>query len=146
MNEQIVEDLRQVDLFSGLSPKVLRRIAGQGSERDYPPGHHVTSQGESVAGFRPLSPEGVSFHIVLGGTAQVLVAGERRADLVPGQYFGELSLIDGAPRSADVIAGDEGLRTFALDKYAFQGLLEELPEIAVPMLSVMVARLRRAEA
>jgi CRP/FNR family transcriptional regulator len=64
----------------------------------------------------------------------------------PGAYFGELSLIDGEPRSAEVVAGDDGLQTFALTKWSFEALMEEHPEVAVPMLRVMTARLRRAEA
>ncbi len=85
-------------------------------------------------------------HVVLEGTR----AGQRarRAGqpvLGPGAYFGELSLIDGAPRSADVVAGPDGLTTFALSKWTFEDLLDKHPEVAVPMLRVAVARLRALE-
>ena len=63
-----------------------------------------------------------------------------------GDYFGELALIDGKPRSADVVAGDSGLTTFALPKWEFDTLVKEHPEVLLPMLRVVVARLRRAEA
>jgi len=56
-----------------------------------------------------------------------------------------VSLIDGKPRSADIVAGDDGLTTLGLAKWTFHELLETHPEIAVPMLRVMTARLRAAE-
>ena len=84
-------------------------------------------------------------HVVLDGTARVDVHGQTHAVLEPGAYFGEISLIDGRPRSADVVAGEGGLRTLALSKWTFEDLLEKHPEIAVPMLRVLAARLRADE-
>jgi CRP-like cAMP-binding protein len=75
-----------------------------------------------------------------------VVNGRTVDTLGPGEYFGELSLIDGQPRSADVVAGDGGLSTFALPRWSFDELLTSHPEIAIPILRVVAARLRRAEA
>jgi CRP/FNR family cyclic AMP-dependent transcriptional regulator len=82
---------------------------------------------------------------VLAGGATVLLDGAQHGTLGPGDYFGELSLIDGEPRSADIVASADGLTTFAMSKWQFEELLEEHPRIAVPMLHVLTARLRAAE-
>jgi predicted metalloprotease with PDZ domain len=74
------------------------------------------------------------------------VDGKPHGRLGTGEYFGELSLVDGLPRSAEVRAGPDGLSTFAITKWTFADLIEDHPEVAVPMLHVMVARLRAAEA
>jgi CRP-like cAMP-binding protein len=138
--------LASVDLFAGLKPAVLQRIAESGHVAEFPAGERVVQAGESVSGFRAFSPKGVEMHVVSSGGAQVLVNGQQVRTLGRGSYFGELSLIDGAPRSADIVAGDAGLRTFALPKWSFESLLADHPEIALPMLRVVAARLRRAEA
>jgi len=65
---------------------------------------------------------------------------------ISGQGFGEISLIDGEPRSATVRAGAEGLQTFALSAWEFRPLLEENPTVAVELLKTLSARLRAAEA
>lgn len=145
MADELVERLGGVDLFAGLSPRVLARIADSGHEAAYEPGSPVVVQGDSVAGYKAFSPGGVEMHVVLSGEARVDVNGAPVATLGAGDYFGELSLIDGAPRSADVVAGPAGLTTFALSKWTFEDLLETHPEVAVPMLRVLVARLRARE-
>lgn len=141
----LVSVLSDVDLFRGLSPKVLGQIADRGHEAEYAPGTVVIVQGESVEGFKAFSPNGVEMHVVLSGSARVDVNGQTHTVLGPGTYFGEISLIDGGPRSADVVAGDDGLRTLALSKWTFEDLLENHPEIAVPMLRVLAGRLRADE-
>jgi CRP-like cAMP-binding protein len=73
---------------------------------------------------------------------QVKRGDEVLATLGAGEYVGELSIIDGEPRTADVVAADGGVTTFALPDGAFQELLRTNPEIAVPMLKVLARRLR----
>lgn len=141
----LVSVLGGVDLFQGLSTKVLGQIAERGHEADYAPGEVVIVQGDSVEGFKAFAPGGAEMHVVLLGTARVDVNGQTHAVLGAGSYFGEISLIDGRPRSADVVAGEGGLRTLALSKWTFEDLLEKHPEIAVPMLRVLAARLRADE-
>ena len=141
----LVSVLGGIDLFHGLSPRVLGQIAERGHEADYAAGTVVIVQGDSVEGFKAFAPGAAEMHVVLGGTARVDVDGRTHAVLGPGSYFGEISLIDGRPRTADVVAGDDGLRTLALSKWTFEDLLEKHPEIAVPMLRGLAARLRADE-
>jgi CRP/FNR family cyclic AMP-dependent transcriptional regulator len=144
--DEIANVLGSVDLFSGLSSRVLKRIAESGRVIEFPPGVEIVQAGESVSGFRAFSPQGVEMHVILTGTATVEVNGRTVATLIADDYFGELALIDGLPRSADVLAGESGLVTFALPKWEFDAVVKDHPEVALPILHVVVARLRRAEA
>jgi CRP-like cAMP-binding protein len=144
--EDVSASLGQVDLFQSLSNKVLGKVADAGKVADFPSGAEVVAEGESVSGFKAFSSTGVEMHVILSGDALVKVRGATVATLSEGAYFGELSLIDGGPRSAGVVAGDAGLRTFAINKWTFDELLNKHPEMAVPMLRVLCSRLRRAEA
>lgn len=141
-DETLVRTLGEVDLFHGLSHKVLAHIADSGHEAHYDAGAAVLVQGDSVTGFRAFSPAGVEMHVILDGRARVDVDGVTHTELGPGQYFGEVALIDGKPRTADVVAGEAGLRTLAISKWTFEDLLEKHPEVAVPMLRVLASRLR----
>jgi len=142
---RLSEVLGEVDLFRGLTPRVLSKVAENGHEAQFAEGTVVIGQGDPVQGFRAFSPGGVEMHVVLDGAARVLVNGTQVNRLVEGDYFGELSLIDGQPRSADVVADEGGLTTFALSKWTFEDLLSKHPEVAVPMLRVLCERLRRHE-
>lgn len=144
-DERLITALGQVDLFAGLSPRVLRRIAESGGVSSYEAGAEVIHAGDAVSGFRVFSHKGVDMHVVLAGSAEVRVHGQTVGTLGPGAYFGELSLIDGKPRSADVLAGPAGMTTFALAKWSFDDVLKDHPEVALPMLRVVAGRLRRAE-
>jgi CRP/FNR family cyclic AMP-dependent transcriptional regulator len=144
-SKDLVATLGDVDLFRGLSNRVLSRIAESGHEAHYDEGATVILQGESVTGFKAFSPAGVEMHVVLDGAAVVRVNGEVVNRLVEGDYFGELSLIDGQPRSADIVADAGGLTTLAISRWTFEDLLEKHPEVAVPMLRVLCARLRAHE-
>lgn len=144
--DELVSVLEKVDLFHNLRHRVLRRIAEAGRVESFAAGDPVIVQGEQVSGFRSFSPQGVEMHVVLTGWADALVDGRPHGRIGPGEYFGELSLVDGLPRSAEVRAGPDGLTTFGISKWTFADLMEDHPEVAVPMLHVMVARLRAAEA
>jgi CRP/FNR family transcriptional regulator, cyclic AMP receptor protein len=87
---------------------------------------------------------GIGFHLILSGTASVPVNGAGRPDLGPGQYFGEISLIDGQGRSATVTS-NEALRTISLVSWSFTPHLDEEAGLAKAVLIVMCARLRAAE-
>ena len=101
---------------------------------DHAAGKEITEEGGSATGF----------HLIRTGTASVTVGGQPRAGLGPGQYFGEISLIDGKPRSATVTA-DGPLQTISLASWSFKPILDEQPGVARALLVVMCERLRRAE-
>ncbi len=138
--------LASVDLFAGLTPRALARIVESSHVARFEPGTEIVHAGEPVSGFRAFSPKGVEMHVVLEGAADVLVGGRLVDTIGPRGYFGELSLIDGQPRSADIVAGATGVTTLALPRWEFKDIIAEHPEVAMPMLRVVVARLRRAEA
>jgi CRP/FNR family cyclic AMP-dependent transcriptional regulator len=87
----------------------------------------------------------LAFHLVLSGSADVTVHGEKVRTLGPGEYFGEISTIDGRPRSATVTAAS-ALTTLAVPHLAFQDLLDDEPEVARQLLIRLCDRLREAEA
>jgi CRP/FNR family transcriptional regulator, cyclic AMP receptor protein len=136
--------LGSVDIFLGLRPRVLKRLAHAGRVVEAPAGAEIIRAGESVSGFHAHSP--LHMHVILAGDATVRLNGHEVEHLVVDDYFGELALIDGQPRSADVVAGESGLTTWSLGKVDFDKVVEEHPEVLLPMIKVVVARLRRAEA
>ena len=129
-----VDVLRSTDLFSALSRRTLKKVAAQVQVTHHPAGKQVTEQGS----------RGVGFHLITEGAATVTAGGQKRATLRAGDYFGEIALVDGLPRSATVTA-DEDLTTLFLASWVFKPLLNEEPELAVGLLQVMCARLRAAE-
>ena len=132
---EIVQELGKTDLFSGLGKKQLGSIANQARVVRHQAGKDVTEQGGGAAGF----------HLIKDGTASVRVSGRERPRLGPGDYFGEISMIDGEPRSATVHAETE-MTTIAIPSWSFHPILDEEPDVAKVLLKVLCARLRAAEA
>jgi CRP/FNR family cyclic AMP-dependent transcriptional regulator len=130
----IVEALGRTDLFSSLDKKSLKSIADQAKVVDHEPGKEITEEGGGATGF----------HLITQGKASVSVRGASMRTLGPGEYFGEISLIDGQPRSATVRA-EAPLRTISLSSWSFRPLLDEEPAVTKALLKVMCARLRAAE-
>jgi CRP-like cAMP-binding protein len=126
--------LAGVDLFEELSKRELKKVAEAGKEIDFRDGATVTKQGDKDA----------RFYLVLEGEARAIVNGRKRGTIGPGGYFGEISLIDGEPRSATIVA-ETPLRTFSLASFNFRALLRESPTMAEKLLVVMCRRLRSVE-
>ena len=126
--------LAEVPLFDGLSKRHLRRIAKLARIRRVAPGSAMVRAGES----------GRSFYVLLDGSAKVVRAGARSRRLGAGDYFGEMALLDGAPRSADVVAEGEVL-ALTIDRPSFAKLLRAEPALAQALLRTLAARLRAAE-
>jgi CRP/FNR family cyclic AMP-dependent transcriptional regulator len=131
---EIVQALGQTDLFAGLNKKHLTSIASQARLVHHQPGKDITEQGGGAAGF----------HLIKDGTASVRVSGHDRPALGPGDYFGEISMIDGQPRSATVHA-ETDMTTISIPSWSFHPILDEEPEVAKVLLRVLCARLRAAE-
>jgi CRP-like cAMP-binding protein len=134
--ESLPRFLAKVDLFEGLPADVLSDLVSRGTTLSTPAGRQVVEQGSADSGLQ----------IVVEGSADVSVSGEARRPLGPGDYFGEISLIDGRPRSATIVAGPDGLRTFALSTLAFAPVIKGNPEVAQSLLKALCARIRSLEA
>lgn len=134
-HESLPSFLAKVDLFAGLSKETLSDLISRGSTLSINPGAHATEQGAADAGLQ----------VVLEGSAEVSVNGVDRAPLGPGDYFGEISLVDGKPRSATVVAGPDGLTTFALSSLAFAPVVRENADVAESLLKALAARVRLLE-
>jgi len=126
--------LAEVPLFEGLSKRHLRRIAKLAHLRRVAAGSTLVRAGDS----------GTSFYILLDGSARVVPGGGRSRRLGAGDYFGEMALLDGAPRSADVVADGEVL-ALTIDRAGFTKLLRAEPALAQALLRTLAARLRAAE-
>ncbi len=123
----IQERLRSVPLFSSLSKKQIRRIAEAGKRVELPEGRVVAREDHS----------GEGFHVILEGKVSIEVHGQHRATLGPGKFFGEMSLIDGEPRSADARAYSGSLTVLALDQSTVHEVLSMDPEAALEFLQLL---------
>ena len=94
--DDIATVLSTVDMFAGLSPKVLKRLAESGRVVESPPEAEIVHAGEPVWGFRAFSPE-ASRCTCPHGHRHVRVNGQVVRTLIADDYFGELALIDGSP-------------------------------------------------
>jgi CRP-like cAMP-binding protein len=129
-----VDLLATVPLFAGLSKRHLRRLADHAD---------VVSFRERAFIVRQDQPGG-TFYVILEGEAKVLRDGRTIGTLGPGDFFGEISLLDGGPRTADVVAATP-LTAIRIFKKAFDRVVAEEPSVAAAILAVVAQRLRRAE-
>ena len=135
MDEQAaIEEIKSVPLFGGFGEKDLQRVAAIVKEVSFPAGKDIAKQGES----------GVGFHMIVDGQATVSVDGVVHGTLEPGSYFGEISLIDGGPRSATVTAKTD-LKTVSLTSWDFNALMDQFPELSRTLLKQLCKRLRVVE-
>lgn len=125
--------LRKVGLFSGVSARSLGMIADQMLDRSFAAGEYIVRQGQV----------GTGFYVVVGGRVSVQRGGEVLARFGPGEFFGELSVLDQQPRVAHVIA-EEPTVCLALPSWDFTKLLEHNPKIALGLLREVARRLREA--
>jgi CRP/FNR family cyclic AMP-dependent transcriptional regulator len=130
-----VEQLQHVPLFSDLDQRELQSLASSFKERIFDAGSTVVSEGSG----------GVGFFIIDEGGATVTVGGEERAKLGPGQYFGELALIDEGTRTATITADTE-LKCYGLTSWEFRPLVETNSQIAWKLLQALAKQLRDARA
>jgi CRP/FNR family transcriptional regulator, cyclic AMP receptor protein len=130
---ELADLLADVDLFSKCSKGELRTVARHAETVPLEPGIDLTTQGA----------QGDAFYVILDGTADVLVDGEVVNHLGPGDWFGELALLDGAPRSSTVRSVDD-LEVAVLGVRMFRTLLREFPDLATQLLAGMAGALREA--
>jgi CRP-like cAMP-binding protein len=126
--------LGDVPLFRGLSKHHLHRVARLMELRRYPDGAIVVRKGV----------RGDAFYVIFDGRARAVVPGGKTKTLEPGTSFGELALIDGAPRAATVGALGE-LTTARIPRTPFLKLLREEPKIAAGLIPGLAAIVREAQ-
>ena len=131
MGNASVETLKKVPLFSGLDGRELQEIASMLRERRYNAGDKLTEEGHGGAGF----------FIVEQGEADVDVGGEARGSIGPGDYFGEIALLNESPRTATLTARTDML-CYGLTPWDFRPLVESNSSIAWKLLTAMAEKLR----
>jgi CRP-like cAMP-binding protein len=134
-SDPFLEHLATVPLFSALSKKDLMAVARQADEVKVPAGRAIVTEGAA----------GAEFFVILDGRARVERHGREVAELGPGGFFGDLALLDRAPRNASVIALTD-MSLAKLGQRAFDGLLETVPGFAKKLLAGLARRLRVADA
>ena len=132
---ELAEAIRGVDLFAGVSQDALLTLAAQMRVFEFQPGEQVVEEDTGYGHGR--------MYVILRGTARVEVDGTPVAGYGPGDYFGEISLLDNKPRSATVIA-TSSLTVAGLASWNLHATLLEEPQIAINMLEGLAARLRSA--
>jgi len=125
------ESLRRVPLFAGMDKKELDLVARLLKEQPYSAGTIIVKSGSG----------GHGLYIIKEGRVTVVREGQAVATLGPGQFFGEISVLDGGPRTADVRA-DTDTVCLTLISWEVKPLLMEAPTITYKMLLEMVKRLR----
>ena len=129
-----VELLRRVDLLHGLTAKELQTVAELCKPATFREGENIVTQGEPSA----------RLYIIIEGTADVRVHGEKVEQIGPGDYFGEIAVIDGEPRAATVTATSP-LSALSLANFNVRFLLRTVPDIGFKMLRTACARIRALE-
>jgi CRP/FNR family cyclic AMP-dependent transcriptional regulator len=127
--------LRQVPLFAELDKREIELLARQLHERRFPEGAEVTKEGDTGAGF----------FVIAEGSAEVSVSGDQRATLGPGDYFGEIALIDEGVRSASITAATD-LLCYGMTPWEFRPFVEEHPQVAWSLLQTLARRMRDTQA
>jgi CRP-like cAMP-binding protein len=120
-------------LFAGLEPPALVALAAAAVEVEFAPGRTIAREGEI----------GTGLFVIEQGTVRVVQDGADVARLGPGDFFGELSVLDGGPRNATVVA-EEQARCLAVATWDLERVLHDEPGAALSVLRVIAARLRAA--
>jgi CRP/FNR family cyclic AMP-dependent transcriptional regulator len=129
--------LATAPLLADLDEKIIKRLAEQGVRRVYPPGTWIIQQDDPAS----------ALYVILRGRARAEKDGEldrTPSELYPGDFFGELALIEDHPRTASVLAVEE-TECILFVSWEFTALLKEHPQMAVPIMNALIKRLHRRE-
>jgi CRP-like cAMP-binding protein len=127
-----VTALAAVPLFDGFSKRHLRRIAAEAEVVAFERGRAIVEEGQA----------GEAMFVVLSGGARVIRRGRMVGALVPGDFFGELSALDGGPRTASVVS-DTPMEVLRLFRHTLRRVIEEEPALAMGLLEGLARRLRQ---
>ena len=134
IRNRAIAHLRKVPIFQRCSRRQVLAVARIGRVTQVPAGRTVVRVGAP----------GNEFYMILEGTARVEVLSRRRLRLGRGNFFGEMSLLDGQPRSATVVA-ETPLQLLVIRRPDFWTLLREVPELTRTILVTLSRRVRQAE-
>ena len=126
--------LAGVPLFADLPKRHLQRLAREADELVFAPGEQIVREGSL----------GETVFVVMEGRAKVTRNGRRVGEVLPGDFFGELSAIDGGPRTASITAVTP-FRVVRLFRRTLRKLLEDEPQLTVKILDGIVRRIRQVE-
>lgn len=128
------EFLARVPIFANCTADEIVAIAAVAQGSSFQPGQIIVTQGTP----------GQAFYLIISGRVEILRDGKSLGAFGPGDFFGEMSLLDQAPRSATIRAIDP-TDCMMLSSWDFKGLLEKHPSIAIKLLEVLSRRLRVAD-
>jgi CRP-like cAMP-binding protein len=128
--------LAATPLLSSIDRKTIKRLAEQGKHRHYEAGETIVKEGAPAS----------ALYIILTGKVHYELAGREGAVAygLPGDFFGELALIEEHPRSATVVA-DDPTDCILFVAWEFTALLKEYPEMAIPLMNALIGRLHNRE-
>jgi CRP-like cAMP-binding protein len=129
-----VTALAGVPLFDGFSKRHLRRLAREADVVMFASGRAIVEEGEA----------GEALFVILTGTAVVRRAGRRVAALIPGDFFGELSALDGGPRTASIVP-DTPVEVLRVFRHTLRRMVEHEPALAIGLLEGLARRLRHVQ-
>ena len=132
--DQKITYLERVQIFEGCSNRQLRAIVRIAEVQEGPAGEVLARIGDP----------GDRFFVIVDGAARIEVSAQKQHRIGPGEFFGEMSLLDGEPRSATVIA-DTAVRLLVIHRRDFMTLLREVPALTQQMLVTLCQRVRTAE-
>jgi CRP/FNR family transcriptional regulator, cyclic AMP receptor protein len=131
----VADMLQNVPLFAGLDKKDLKHIASSFKEKKYGANETIEKEGE----------KGVSLFLIKDGDVEIKRGNKTLAHLGPGQFFGEMSLLDSQPRSASAIAGGKPATCLVMNTWTWEGFLRTKPEISIALLKELARRLRETD-
>jgi CRP/FNR family cyclic AMP-dependent transcriptional regulator len=133
--DAFLDHLSKVPLFSALSKRDLQLVARAAEDVKVDAGKVLVTEGSA----------GTEFFVIVDGKARVTRRGRKVAELGPGQFFGELALLDRAPRNATVVA-ETPMELLVLGQREFAALIDEVPGLAHKLLAGLARRLRESDA
>jgi CRP-like cAMP-binding protein len=124
--------LAGVPLFTGFGARHMNRLAEESDELVFEPGQAIVQEGEP----------GEALFVVMAGQAKVVRKKRTVAHLLPGDFFGELSALDGGPRTASVVA-ETPVRVLRLFRHTLMKMIKDEPQVAMKLLDGIVRRIRQ---
>jgi len=130
--QDVTSKLAKVPIFSACSKRELQVIARAAKDVSHKADTVIAREGE----------RGIGLFLILEGECRVSIGGKTKAKLGPGDFFGEVALLDGGPRTATVTAMTP-VKLVGITGWVFRGLLMEHPAIALKTLEAVAGRLRQ---